>query len=318
MRKLSRFAAVACALAVATTMSPVVAEAAAPCRSQYFPVRIGAEQHRVFGQLCAPGRDAPLQVLLHGGTYDHRYWDWPYQPHRYSYVHQATRHGYATLNLDRIGYGRSDHPDPENLDFDVHADVVHQVIEQVRPRFDRIILNGHSMGGITAERAAALGGVDAVIISGIPANPVPERVTDGPDVFYPAEQDPKFAGRDWAPGYLTTRPGTRAEAFLFPGTHDPAMPRIEEAVKDTLSVAELRSVNQVRAATTVPTLYVLGRHDLIACAGTADCRTDPNGAGVDYVVPDSGHSINVSRGAPRFYARTLRWLSEQGLDRPTA
>lgn len=312
----------------------------AHCREYRFPVRIGTTNHTVYGELCVRGRltsRTPVQVLLHGGTYDHSYWDWPYQPRRYSYVDHATRAGYATLNIDRLGYGRSSRPDPTSLDFAVGGDAVHQVVQHLRhgrtgPRFTTIVLNGHSMGGLVAEHAATHGDVDAVIISGIP----PERPDGGEDraggdgppgdlyPFYPAAQDPKFAAQPWAPGYLTTRPGTRAKAFLYEGTYDPDILPVEETRKDTLTIAELQSVRppedqetEVTGATAdstagVPTAYALGRHDTIACE-TADCATDPAGSGADHIAVDSGHSINTSLGAPRFYRWTFDWLAHNGI-----
>jgi hypothetical protein len=46
---------------------------------------------------------AELQILVHGAGYDHRYWDWPADADRYSYVEWAASRGIATLNVDRIG-----------------------------------------------------------------------------------------------------------------------------------------------------------------------------------------------------------------------
>src|SRR5262249_18720030 len=66
----------------------------------------------MFGQLCYSGTQAPdtVQLLVHGATYNHLYWDFPYQRAHYSYVHFATAAGYATFSVDRIGAGQSSHP----------------------------------------------------------------------------------------------------------------------------------------------------------------------------------------------------------------
>jgi hypothetical protein len=88
----------------------------------------------VWAQLCSRGplTGKPVQVLVPGGDYTHVYWDWPNQPGTYSYVGWATQAGYATLNLDKLGYGLSDHPDPSALDFQTGAYVVHQVVQYLR------------------------------------------------------------------------------------------------------------------------------------------------------------------------------------------
>src|SRR5262245_39860697 len=46
-----------------------------------------------------PGSGGTLQILLHGATYSHVYWDFPFKPERYSYVRAMSRAGYATLNM---------------------------------------------------------------------------------------------------------------------------------------------------------------------------------------------------------------------------
>ncbi|HEY6738593.1 MAG TPA: alpha/beta hydrolase [Actinopolymorphaceae bacterium] len=318
-------------------LAPPVAAAdtvAAPttrCTMHRVPVALPDGSHRrVFGELCLPRRGKPappVQVLLHGGTYDHRYWDWPYRSKRYSYVRKATEQGYATFNLDRLGYGRSDRIDGDLIDFELSGAVVHQVVQALRsgrlgPRFDTVVLNGHSMGAITAKWAAALGGVDALVVSGIPADPpggatrTDEPTASPADAFHPASQDPKFAGRWWADSYLTTRPGVRTGLFLEGGTYEWFVAVQEELLRETVPVGELRAVSsddKPAPTLAVPTFHAIGRYDALHCAGTGDCRTDPGGAHADLIVEDAGHSINLTAGAKRFHAATFRWLARQGL-----
>ncbi|MFE6609892.1 alpha/beta hydrolase [Amycolatopsis sp. NPDC057786] len=309
MKFIAKAALLTAVLSLSGTTTALASERPARCAEQRFAVQVNGERQTIAGELCVRGRltpRTPVQVLLHGGTYDRAYWDWPYQPRRYSYVDSATRAGYATLNLDRLGYGRSSRPDPETLDFEAGGEAVHQVVRQLRPRFRTIVLNGHSMGGLVAERAAGRGGVDAVIVSGIPRDRPGARSAATESPFHPAELDPKFAGKPWARGYFTTRPGTRAQTFHHPGTYDPAIIPVEEALKDTLASAELRSVGPgaaTRSASTVPTAYVLGEHDTLVC-GSGDC-------GADEIVRGSGHSINTSLAAPAFYRWTFAWLARK-------
>src|SRR5712692_3444640 len=62
----------------------------------------------VWAQLCMPknGQATVVQVLISGLTLGSTYWDFPYQPNRYSYVRALTAGGIATLNYDRVGIGR--------------------------------------------------------------------------------------------------------------------------------------------------------------------------------------------------------------------
>lgn len=100
----------------------------------------------VLGVLCARGsiHNKTIQVALHGATYGHLYWDWPYQPALYSYMRYATAAGYAVLNIDRIGIGRSSHPPADAVTIEPNAYVVHQIVQALRsgnravPGFGRI------------------------------------------------------------------------------------------------------------------------------------------------------------------------------------
>lgn len=324
-------------------LGPADSPSGAQCQAYSFPVAASESAtttFQVYGELCTRQpltERTPLQVLLHGGTYNHTYWDWPYKPERYSYVDRATRAGFATLNIDRLGYGKSDHPNPVMLDFKVAAHVTHQVVQRARagaigPHFRTVVLNGHSMGGLTAQReASAYHDVDAVIVSGVGHNFRPAGIAQVADKFHPAELDPKFGPlTGWLPGYLTTLPGQRAKTFVEPGSYDPGIVPVEEANKDTLSTTELTGITldsydaSITGQIDVPVLYALGQHDLIWCPTTGDCHTDPQPAEEHtfydpaaafelLVVPDSAHSINVTSSAPRFYDHTLSWLGRHGI-----
>lgn len=294
----------------------------------------------IWGQLCYRGHlsaDMPVQVLVHGGAYNHTYWDSPYQPERYSYVYAATGRGYATLNFDRLGYGQSDHPNPATLDFNVASFITHQVVQTLRAGkfegvpFSRVILNGHSMGAMAAENEAAnYGDVDGLIVSGI--GHVFNMTPDKAFIFSPASTDPKFMGRPELIGYLTTQANGRLGAFVAKGTYDPGIAAVEEGVlKDTLSPNELLALtndtsdqSDVTRRIKVPVLFALGRYDQLWCSRTGDCETDPQAVNeasywdpavsfTKVLIPDAGHSINSNLSAPTFYATTFAWLQEHSL-----
>src|SRR4051794_15245772 len=68
--------------------------------------------HTIYAQLTLPAGVDPqsLQILLPGATYSGIYWDSDFNSGQHSYVDYMVRRGHATLNLDRLGIGRSDHP----------------------------------------------------------------------------------------------------------------------------------------------------------------------------------------------------------------
>jgi hypothetical protein len=112
--KLAAIIVVTAAVA-ALSVAPTAGAAGLPsltCSIQTLPVRIadpGPADQTMWGQLCYRGASAPAtaQLLVHGATYNHLYWNFPYGNGYYSYVDAATAAGYATFDIDRIGDGNS-------------------------------------------------------------------------------------------------------------------------------------------------------------------------------------------------------------------
>ncbi|WP_037347861.1 alpha/beta hydrolase [Sciscionella sediminilitoris] len=316
----------------------------AHCRDYWFPVTTGPESktvHREFGRLCTsdPAKlgKQPVQVLIHGGTYDHTYFDWPYRPERYNYVRYMTQRGFTTLSLDRLGYGHSDHPPSLALNFDTAAHTTHQIVRYLRggalgPKFSTVVANGYSMGGLTAQvEAARYHDLDAVAVHAVGHGLLTPRSLLRLGTFvYPALLDPKFAGKPWAldPGYVTNLPGKRTLFHGPKGTYDPVQLRYEERLKDTMSVTELtditlKSYTDLTKRIDVPVLWEPGRYDKIWCGTTDDCTTDPENAGEDrfyrpgvltkYVVPNTGHGALLGYGGTDYLAGIVDWLAAKGI-----
>jgi len=158
---------------------PAAAEARLECSEHTLSVTLtpgATDTFNVVGTLCSQGPAAgkTVQLLLHGATYARYYWDLPYQAEHYSYVHAATKRGYATFNLDRIGNGASDHPDGNLVYIVANGFVVHQVVEALRAgeiasqSFEKVIVVGHSMGSFSAANYAGSfpGEADGIILTG--------------------------------------------------------------------------------------------------------------------------------------------------------
>lgn len=326
----------------AADLPDVTSPSGAACENFYFPVYETAGDvtvYKVFGQLCTMdpaklGRQ-PVQVLIHGGTYNHAYFDWPHEPKTYSYVRYATLRGFTTLNIDRLGYGLSDHPAGPTLNFDVAAFVTHQLVDYLRQgalgrHFGTIVLNGFSMGGLTAQvEASSYNDVNAIITHAVGHDlQVTPALTQA---FYPASLDPKFASDAWAAtGYLTSIPGQRTLFYGPPGTYDPEQLVYEEALKDTMAATELTDIAVKSSEPTItvnikrPVLWTLGRYDKIWCVSTNDCTTDPEvkdepsfyrpGMATIQVVPNAGHSVVTGYGGPKYwFPETIQWLASNGI-----
>lgn len=304
---------------------PTLAEAETPnCSAKRVALSLEeVPSASLFVEVCGdPVDGAAVQVLLHGGAYDHRYWDWPHA----SFVEAANDEGYVTLNVDRLGYGFSTRPDGRTLTFALGALAIHQLVEQVSSgsfgfKPGTIILNGHSMGGIIAELVAAQSNdVDAIVISGLANSDdtvQEEESDDGPPIqqmFTLAAKDPRFSNLPFADTYLTTAPTSRVTLFHGRGAIQPSSARMEEVYKHTLSLAEIAGVQSGvnRPPFVGKALYVLGQYDVIACQGK-DCHERFSGSNRHAILDSAGHSLNTSAKAEEFYALTFRWLSENGL-----
>ncbi|HSV53007.1 MAG TPA: alpha/beta fold hydrolase [Burkholderiaceae bacterium] len=321
------------------------AEAAPPdaCHESRVSVSLqegGAKNQSIFVKLCMPTNANPsvVQLLLHGATYNNRYWDFP-DPRNsssliYNYVAAATKAGYATLSIDRIGIGKSSHPLSAWVDGNANAWVVHQLVAAlrsgaaiarpngVRPAFSKVVLVGHSFGSVTAELAASrYKDVDGVVITGMTHYPT-VTLTDATNAW-PVTLDPKFGLLSYDPGYLTTRPGVRYELLYTPAPADPEVVALDEQWKETTTAAEGASLllfpNQPLDIR-VPVLMVMGAVDRGFC-GEGVCQYSdalvakeaphlgPNVPSVEgYVLPGAGHMLNLGFNAQAYFDVVQAWV----------
>ena len=124
-------------LALTGRLAPAAQADPTQCQQQSVPVTLSPldpTTYHVATWLCWQGTltGKTVQLLVHGYTYDHLYWDLPYQSPNYSYVTAAVQAGYATLNIDRLGVGLSDHPAPELLTTISDAYVLHELVQDLR------------------------------------------------------------------------------------------------------------------------------------------------------------------------------------------
>jgi pimeloyl-ACP methyl ester carboxylesterase len=341
----------ACAIAAAAALSALASSPAAgaqaaalpapACSAHTLPVRIadpGPAGQALWGQLCYRGTHEPgtVQLLVHGATYNHRYWDFPYGDGYYSYVDAATAAGYATFNVDRIGDGNSSHPPSAGLDLTAGAVALHDAVTALRSGavdghpFQHVIIVGHSIGSVEVWiEAARYHDVNAVIVTAALHALSPDIGALQADL-YPAADDPAFAGSGLDPGYLTTLPGTRGSLFYNPATANPAVVAADEANKDTATPAELGGAaaiisgppaQQPSYQIDVPVLSVVGENDNLFCTGVAVYNCAHPGTVQAFesqyyspaahlkvaVIPDAGHDLALSTTAPLTDAIMIGW-----------
>jgi pimeloyl-ACP methyl ester carboxylesterase len=281
------------------------------------------------GTLCAPPGADTVQLLQHGALFDHHYWHDDDLPARYDYVANANAHGYATLNVDRLGVGRSTHPAPELVTSGAEARIAHLLVQRLRDgsfgeSFSHVVLVGHSFGSaIAADEAGTYHDVDAVVLTGFTHDIVPGAVYPFTTSLAPAflAQPERFG--DLAPGYLTSR-DHRISALYYQPDADPAVIDHDNAIRQTITDGEVATFANTEAKTALidtPVLAVVGNHDRIFC-GVIPCQSAlsqtqleqafyPSAASFRLaIVPKAGHALNHQRNAPRTDATIDRWLAD--------
>jgi pimeloyl-ACP methyl ester carboxylesterase len=301
----------------------------------------------LFVKLCLPTGRIPrgVQVLVHGITYDHRYWNIadPADPdaNTYSWEYHANRAGYATAAIDRLGSGASSHPLSVFVDITSNSTVLHDLIQALRAgtvaapggrhvAFTKVALVGHSFGSITSMiEASRFRDVDAVVLTGF-SNKL--NLTGALNVVtksYPAFLDPQFAGTLLDPGYQTPQPGTERSLFYAPGTDvDARIIARNEATKGTYTLSEIDNMPLALATVLkidVPVLIENGTLDGIFCSHSlldlgTDCSTNarvvaqerpyfPDAPSLTSIlVPGVGHDLNAFRRATSAFHAANSWL----------
>lgn len=328
----------ATAAAVVSTLlclTPGIAEAepAPPqdnCRAIDFPVPQGA----LAATLCLPDRPTDtVMVMMAGSNYNHTYWDFPYAPQTYNFRRAMNAAGYATLVADRLGNGASSRPPSVSLTATATADALHGIVQALRrgvagaQPFGKVVTAGHSLSsGTSVMEATAYRDVDGVLLTGYShALNIPE-VLGVIGTYHPAAEDPVFAGRDLDSGYLVTRPGTREQNFYGAGDVDPGVLALDEATKETFSLTEYpdgltSTLPGMSALIEVPVLVVNGSLDRLSCGPEYSvCRDStallaaeapyfsPAARLRTFVLPDSGHSVNLARNTAAYREAVLDWM----------
>ncbi|GAB3406119.1 alpha/beta fold hydrolase [Flindersiella endophytica] len=296
----------------------------------------GSVTAKISGTLCTPaswsGGERQIDVLVHGGSYNQTYWDWPQQRSTYSYVRRALADGRATFAYDRLGVGKSSRPLSALVTVQSDAYVLHQLIGWLRSK-DHYSVNvvSHSIGGIVAiEEAAKYNDVDRLVVTGMLHGVGIGVAGVGTFVnYYPATLDPAFLGSTLDASYVTTLPGARGWSYYNTKTADPSVIAYDEAHKDVTThatlvstavadqlPAPLNSTSRVRA----PVLSIVGQQDIMFCGVLLNCRSDRAvrlneapyfsraSSFTAETVPDTGHNLALHPSSGTSYRMISDWI----------
>jgi pimeloyl-ACP methyl ester carboxylesterase len=263
-------------------------------------------------------RNRPLQVLVHGGTYNHTYWDTPtINGHSYSYARFMAEHGYALLAIDQLGTGESSKPDGDFVTLNETASSLHQVLVRMRSAnnplgnaFQQIVLVGHSFGSINAILVqGTYHDADALVVTGL--GHVPHELPISPDLIPVLAQFP----------YFPLPAEVRSALFYFAGNADP-----DVIAYDNQNLADLLTRGQLFTTfaaifnpaadhvgeVTGPVLVQLGEHDALwpsaFAAGEAAYYSSASRVTVESLA-GVGHAFNNHLNNKTGWRSIDQWIS---------
>jgi pimeloyl-ACP methyl ester carboxylesterase len=321
-----------CAAVSLALFVPVPAPANAvetTCQDVYTPVTSGLIQQTMYGKLCVPQGATTVQVLVPGATYTSAYWDIPLDPDVRS-VRLAMNHaGIATMAVDRIGTGKSSKPLSALITTLSQADAVHQVVQRMRSRFQKVLIGGHSLGSVVAIiEAATYQDVSGVLITGMTNQWDYLKAVPAVAGSIPVTLDPRLSKLGLDPGYLTTAPGSRYTMFHKPGPLNSAVVDYDESTKDVFTATEtvttvlmVNTVIPASRAITAPVMSIQTTSDYFC--GTpplgSDCSSSaalaaserpfyPKAPRVDaFVLSGYGHCFNFAPDSAGYHSAVVTW-----------
>jgi len=278
---------------------------------------------------CKKKRDT-VQVLLHGGTYNHKYWDaGTINGVDYSYARFMAERCYAVLALDRLGAGESSKPDGDFLDKDENAASIAQVLISLRAnhnptgrKFKQIALVGHSLGTFSSIYTLGAYGqlADALVATGW-VN-APGVVPIDPALFQALLANP----------YSVLPSEARSALFYYSPSADPDVIAFDNAsladaqgrgfLLDTIEVLQARALGDVAAIkaltlvdqVTIPVFLQLGDRDVLAPASSAvtDAAFYTGAPSVTInTLTDMGHDYNLHLNRLTGWQAIADWLASK-------
>ncbi|MFO0591971.1 MAG: alpha/beta hydrolase [Polyangiaceae bacterium] len=269
----------------------------------------------------AQGR--PLQVLVHGASYDHRYWDaGSVDGVNYSYARYMASRDYDVLAIDQLGAGESDKPFGYFLNLAETTSSVGQVLSNLRSPHSRLghpshrlYLVGHSNGSLTAIHEEAQNHLaDGLVVTGWGHTYSPLPIDYAPIMallqqpYIPATGFPPFLR-----AFLFFHLPQTAPAMLGYDASTLATTISSGQFLDTLIYTSVPDMDGV-GAVTGPVLVQMGDHDMIAPGANAPLEAAHWASASSVTVQglsEMGHDVNLHLNHEQSWSQIDAWLSDQ-------
>ncbi|MGY8523837.1 alpha/beta fold hydrolase [Paracidovorax citrulli] len=263
-----------------------------------------SERHANGVATLTAGSGPVAVVLLHGIGGGKS--AWPAQ------LTALAQQGYRAVAWDMPGYG--DSPPIDSYDFAGLAAALVPVLDAERRQGRRVVLLGHSMGGMVAQEAyaASPASIDGMVLSGTSAA-FGKPDGDWQREFVAARTAPLDAGQSMASlaGGLVrgmVAPDAPAEGVALATSVMAAVP--PQTYRAALGALVRFDRREALARIAVPVLLLAGEHDRNAAPAVME-RMAPRIADVQYLcLPDVGHLANMER-PDLFNAALLEFLQRR-------
>ncbi len=303
------------------------------------------QAYTVRGHLVTPrsalAHPGAVTLYLHGLGFGEFFWHFRAVP-GYDYATEQAKAGNASVVIDRLGYDTTDKPAGQRSCIGAQADVAHQIVGQLRAgtyraasraggRFGKVVLAGHSAGGLIAQvEASSFNDVDGLIVvsfsdqggSSLAASSLAQTTA------VCATGGQRSDGTSGPAGYAffgqTDQDAKRA--FFF--NADPRVIDATLALRNRDPCGDTGSLGQGMAADeafvrqiTVPVLLVFGDHDALfpPPAGQQQRSMYTGSRDVKLVtLRSTAHAVTLERSRHVFAATVRRFLRDHGFARTSA
>ena len=292
-----------------------------------------AKQYNIRGHIVGPRKATKsnaVTLYLHGLELGEFFWTYPVNG--VSFADRMALAGHTSVVIDRLGYDSSGKPDGMASCLGGQADIAHQIVDSLRAgnyqlsagqaeSFSRVVLAGHSAGGLLAElTAVSFGNVDGIIVASYSDTILSD------------------AGKAAAAANaaICATGGRPTEGGAFPNGYAPFAPTLDAfragfflsaAAQDVDAISELRNLNpcgdtatfaaagavntQLIGALTIPVLVIIGKEDALFPPPSGPTQrslfTNSRRASLVELSPSS-HGVTVEATAPQFAAAIANWL----------
>jgi len=283
------------------------------------------------GRLIGPRRDVAglggsfrVDVLVHDlGT---GRWFWNLRSHpAYDYATHLARRGETVLVLDRLGYGASRLADGRATCLGADADMLHQVVQELRsgrfrftdgtrsspPSAAHVVLQGHGVGAAIAQvEASSFDDVDGLVLMSWT-----DRGASAVATQAAARQNADCLTADYAPFAASA---AQFKDLLFTSApravqRTAAARRAPDPCGDATSLLPLLAGSNLGAGRVdVPVLLMYGADDKLNRADARDQQAASYSTPVTTrTFARSGSALPLEASADRVRSTVLRWLSHR-------